>query len=402
MSDRLNLLQALDVVAFTRVEAGRYRVLGEVSAELATRFPALRAEQLTLAEDFALLDAFLGEAERFWEGTDPGPLASASWTQEDAAGGTVELRALAVREGSGVLLLQMLGREQLRGVLQSAREQNLALEELARLEARLRAVAEQRRQALEEVDAARRLLEERVAARTAELTRSNRELLDHRQRLRSLADQLAMAEETERRRIAAFLHDQIGQGLAHVKISLGILGGEFGRERVAALGAVVDRLIQDTRRVTFEMGTPVLYDLGLCAALESLAEKFTDEAGIPAEFRGDPRADVLEHRVGVVLYHSVRELLHNVVKHAAARRVGVTARRTAEQVQIEIVDDGHGFDAAATEFRVRETGGFGLFHIRERLDHLGGTLQIHSAPGSGTRVCLTVPVAMTRAETDQP
>ena len=64
MSDRLNLLQALDVVAFTRVEAGRYRVLGEVSAELATRFPALRAEQLTLAEDFALLDGCGSAIER--------------------------------------------------------------------------------------------------------------------------------------------------------------------------------------------------------------------------------------------------------------------------------------------------------------------------------------------------
>ena len=104
---------------------------------------------------------------------------------------------------------------------------------------------------------------------------------------------------------------------------------------------------------------------------------------------GEEPADLTEAE-RILCYRSVRELLRNVVKHAGARSVAVTARVRAGVYEIEVLDDGHGFDVEAALSHAEGTG-FGLFSVRERLRHLGGRLLIHSTIGSGSRVTMRLP-----------
>ena len=201
--------------------------------------------------------------------------------------------------------------------------------------------------------------------------------------LRALAAELSLTEERERRAIAADLHDHIGQTLATARIKLDALGGLRGVEEIRTL---VDEAIRYTRSLTFELSSPVLYELGLAPALESLAERMREKHGLAVAVEDDGAAKPMDDDVKVVLFKAVRELLMNVVKHSRAGRAEVVLRRVDRAVEIVVEDDGVGFAAPV------ERGGFGLFSIREGLRHCGGELAIRSETGAGTKVLLKAPL----------
>ena len=229
-----------------------------------------------------------------------------------------------------------------------------------------------------------------------ELKRAKEQLHEYERQLRTLASEISLAEERERRRIAAELHDRIGQSLALSRIKLGAL-----REAVAAGGPVrdldevcgiVDRTIQDTRSLVCELSPPLLYELGLEAALEWLGERTSEQFGYTCEVQDDHRPKPLDDDVAVVLFQAVRELLFNAGKHARASRVQVTLSADGPTIKVEVEDDGIGFDASLIKVHSSNGIGFGLFSIRERLVHLGGRVAIWSAPGSGARITLHAPL----------
>jgi signal transduction histidine kinase len=229
----------------------------------------------------------------------------------------------------------------------------------------------------------------------------------YQENLRSLASSLSLAEERERRRLAVYLHDQIGHTLALANIKLGelqkSLSGrcpEFPAEELAKTGSILEQAIRDTHSLTFRISSPILYELGLEAALEWLTEQFQKDHGLSVRFMASGQPLALEHDVQVLLFQAVNELLVNVVKHARARNVEVSLRPEGGFLKIEVGDDGVGFQLPRTDLR-RSPCGFGLFSIRERLRPWDGTMEVQSEPGAGTHVILTVPLASAAVE-DSP
>jgi signal transduction histidine kinase len=225
----------------------------------------------------------------------------------------------------------------------------------------------------------------------------------YQERLRSLASQLSLVEERERRRLATALHDRIAQTLALSKMKLGALQEPVSSTDLAQsldeIYRLIEQTIQDTRSLIFEISSPILYHFGLEAAVEWLTEQTQKQHGIPSEFRDDRQPKPLDEDVRILLFQAVRELLVNVAKHAQAQSVKVAIRRDGSDIQIIVEDDGVGFDAFPIGSHWSEIKGFGLFSIRERLDHLGGQLKIKSEPGHGTQVTLVAPLK--REETSE-
>ena len=214
---------------------------------------------------------------------------------------------------------------------------------------------------------------------------AERELLDDRKQLKSLASQLSLTEEHERRRIATELHDRIGQSLIISKIKLDALRASTSSAELAeTLGDVCESLgqtVQEARSLTFDLSFPLLYELGFEPAVaEWLTERIQEKHHIATEFEDDGQPKPLDDDVRVFLFRDVRELLMNVVKHAQAKKVKVSMRRIGAEIHVCIEDDGIGFDPAKGLPKAAKEGGFGLFSIRQRLEQLGGHLEIDSAP----------------------
>jgi PAS domain S-box-containing protein len=221
---------------------------------------------------------------------------------------------------------------------------------------------------------------------------SEEQVLAYQQQLQSLASELALSEERERRRIATNLHDRIGQSLAFARLKLAALMKD--NEAIAEVRELIEQAIVDTRSLTFELSPPVLYELGLVAAIEWLTRKFQQEHRIQTRFHDDGQPKPLDENFRVVLFQSVRELLVNVVKHARASHVQVLLRRDADALRIIIEDDGIGFDVSGASAKREAARSFGLFNIRERVEYLGGRVKIRSEPGRGTRVTLIAPLSV--------
>lgn len=212
-------------------------------------------------------------------------------------------------------------------------------------------------------------------------------------RLRHLSSEMILAEERERRRIAGDLHDGLGDELSLARIKTAELAADNPADpRLAELARILDRCIAGARSLTFALAPPVLHEIGLHAALEWLVERRNVRSGVQMSFSGPPEPASLTEAERILCYRSVRELLRNVVKHATARSAVVTARMRAGIYEIEVLDDGCGFDARRALSHSDGTG-FGLFSVRERLRHLGGKLLIRSTIGAGSRLTMRVPLA---------
>jgi PAS domain S-box-containing protein len=212
--------------------------------------------------------------------------------------------------------------------------------------------------------------------------------------LRSLASELTLLEERERRRIANDLHDHIGQTLALSKIKLGELRESVSpsfRKPLGEIHGLIEQTIRYTRSLTFELSPPILYELGFEAAVEWLTEQIQEKHGISVEFEDDLQPKPLGKEMRILLFKAVDELLMNVIKHAQAHKAKVAIQREGSHIRIMVEDDGIGFHTPEAN-PLAEVKGFGLFSIRERLRHLGGSLQIQSGPCRGALITLLVPI----------
>jgi signal transduction histidine kinase len=197
--------------------------------------------------------------------------------------------------------------------------------------------------------------------------------------------------------VATELHDRIAQPLAMAKLRLRALLPRVSDPALAGpVGEVCDLLdgaLADIRSLTFEISSPILYDLGFEAALEWLADQLHARHGIACTFDDDGEPKALAEDLRVVLYQTVRELCTNIVKHAKAHRTRIEVRREGETVRVDVVDEGVGFPPDEAGARPLSTRGFGLFSVRERLQHLGASLSVDSTPGRGSRVTIIAPLA---------
>ncbi|MCD6394119.1 MAG: PAS domain S-box protein [Planctomycetes bacterium] len=236
----------------------------------------------------------------------------------------------------------------------------------------------------------------KIARDITERKKAEEAMLEYQKRLRTQASQLSLAEERERRRIATDLHDNVIQGLALSMIKLDLFresSNLAGNNLFDEATQTLSQAIEDMRNMTFDISSPTLYKLGLSAAVDELADDLIcRQHSIDYEFYDDQQEKPLDDDVRVLLFQSIRELFINVIKHAAAGKVSVCIERVGESVCTIVSDDGVGFDVDHTDLTMRRTGGFGLFNIRERLDYIGGSMEIQSLPGQGSTFVLIAPL----------
>jgi PAS domain S-box-containing protein len=222
------------------------------------------------------------------------------------------------------------------------------------------------------------------------------QLLEHQRKVRSMTSELALTEERQRRDLAQDLHDSIGQTLALSKLRVDSMRyGEVSSKispELEALSRNLEDAIEQTQSLIFRLSPPVLYQVGLSEALEYLTELMETSYGIPIAVSSELNSLLLPEDESVLLFRAVQELLINIVKHAGASRSSVTLKRSDNQVQVEVQDDGVGFDTRLLSAQGSVKKGFGLLNIRERLHNLGGHMEVQSSPGGGTKVSITAPL----------
>jgi two-component system sensor histidine kinase EvgS len=221
----------------------------------------------------------------------------------------------------------------------------------------------------------------------------------YQQRLKALASKLTVSEERERRRIATELHDQIGQSLAIARMQLAAVQRKTVDPSVGGILKDVSQTLlsaaRETRHLIFDLSSPTIKELGLPAAINDWMAAKMPQHGIAFELidhSDDAHRLILTDDNAALLYRHVRELLTNVIKHAKANTVAVDMQTTANEILIGVQDNGVGFDATRFPGSVKRSEHYGLFSIEEGMAEMGGRLEIESAPGSGCRAVLRLPV----------
>jgi signal transduction histidine kinase len=198
-------------------------------------------------------------------------------------------------------------------------------------------------------------------------------------------------QEVERRRLARELHDETGQALTSILLGLRAVdeaeGGDEAKRAVADLRELVVATLQDVRRLAVQLRPKALDDFGLVAALERLAQTFSESSGINVDLEARLGDERLPTEVETTMYRIVQEAMTNVVKHAEATNVSIFLVRRDGQLTAVVEDDGRGFDQAATR-----SDSLGLDGMRERVELHDGRLTIETAPGSGMTLRVEVPL----------
>jgi PAS domain S-box-containing protein len=233
-------------------------------------------------------------------------------------------------------------------------------------------------------------------ANQAAIALENARLLEQvqagRERLRRLAQQLVSAQEDERHRLSRELHDQAGQALTALNIHLDLIRSDLPvesgslRQRLREGAALTETIMEQLRSLARDLRPPALDALGLSYALEGYCRDFASRTQLPVHYVGAELPDLPE-AVDICLYRFLQEALTNASKHAHANQVSVALRSDAEAVSLLVEDDGQGF-----EVKAGMASGIGLLGMQERLEPVGGRLEIQSRPGQGTRLTAWVPL----------
>lgn len=240
--------------------------------------------------------------------------------------------------------------------------------------------AEALRQAYSELD-------ERVATRTSALQTSVNELQSSQLHVVNLLRKVVNAQEDERGRIARNLHDQLGQRLTALRLSLERVqqrAGDGPREDVERALDLTRQIDEDVGFLAWELRPAVLDHLGLGIALPRYVREWAQHYGVEVAYRGDGfQADRISREAEVALYRISQEALTNIAKHAHASRVDIMLETRDGAVVLVVEDDGVGFDPGDTEIRER---GIGLLGMAERAGLIGAEIQVESTPGDGTAI----------------
>jgi signal transduction histidine kinase len=235
-------------------------------------------------------------------------------------------------------------------------------------------------------------------AQSATLALENARL--HEERLAILRQQLAQvtaAQEEERQRIARELHDGVGPALASLNLRLRTAGklvqpNPAAAQELKELADLTQANIQDIRRLIYDLRPAVLDELGLVAALQEYVARYQQEQGLSVALSAPEGKARLPAPLETTLFRVIQEALTNAARHAKAHHVDVRLDWDAAQVSLRIADDGQGFDLREAAARAKGGQHLGLWSMRERVEQLGGRLDVESQPGRGTTIQATIPL----------
>lgn len=215
----------------------------------------------------------------------------------------------------------------------------------------------------------------------------------YRQRLRETAARALAATEEERKRIARELHDGIAQSLAALRIRLRVARAVSDDQQRSALleqvSSEMGEAMEELRRIARGLRPPALDMLGLGPAIESHARNIADATGMAMDLQLEDIGHRLAPEAELALYRVIQEALSNIARHSGADLLRLHLGVAGHQVFADVEDNGRGFDVANA---MSSNGGLGLFGMQERASYVGGSVEIESEPGTGTRVHVLVPI----------
>ena len=227
------------------------------------------------------------------------------------------------------------------------------------------------------------------------LRKGERELHEARLRLQALSNRMLQVQETERRHIARELHDEIGQSLTAMKLNLDALQRRLAGHAALPLAVeatdIAEGLLEQVRALSLDLRPPQLDDLGLAAALSWLVKRHGRPEGPAIALDTPEHPSRLDAQIETACFRVAQEALTNALRHAGAGEIRIDLRQGDGRFELQVRDDGCGFDLAAAQNRALQGGSLGLIGMGERVLLAGGTLHIDARPGAGTAVIASFP-----------
>jgi PAS domain S-box-containing protein len=372
-----------DGINLLDLATGRYAFMSPAQMEL-TGFSAEELDGLSAEEAYERIhpadrDVSIAQQRRIVGGDDSVPTVQYRWMVKDGTYRWFSDSRRLVRDAEGRPV-------SLVGVSRDITAQKEAEEDLRRARDMLTRLNE--------------TLEQQVAERTTVAENRARQL-------QSLVLQLTETEERERRRIADLLHDDLQQLLSAARFQLSALrpsveGIPSALSILEQVDRSIDHSIQKSRSLSHELSPAILHLTGLPATLEWMARRMRESHGLTVEVEARDWPPIPDELVQVFLYRAVQEMLFNVVKHAGTDRAWVRLEGRGDRAEVTVSDRGKGFDPGRLD-RVGDDGkAVGLAGVRHRIDLMGGSLEIDSAPGRGSVCRLSVPVRLEHAPVGLP
>ncbi|MGA2135268.1 MAG: histidine kinase [Bryobacteraceae bacterium] len=229
--------------------------------------------------------------------------------------------------------------------------------------------------------------------KAAERARLMEDLTARQEQVRALAGHLMQVEDEERRRIGREIHDEAGQSMLCLRLQLEMLEKAATpdlRPGITEARLVTERIINEIRRIIAALNPSAVEDLGLAAAIRYLSDRFRKLYPFRLKLRLSGYGGGLPGETETAIYRVVQECYQNIAKHAGAYQVNLCLRTTDKLLELNIDDDGVGFDVDSA---VAQPKSFGLKGMRERVALLGGRLEIRSSPGKGSAISVRLPVS---------
>ena len=217
--------------------------------------------------------------------------------------------------------------------------------------------------------------------------------------LQRLTNEITLIEEKQKRQIASNIHDNLSQSLVISKMKVDLLQKKpelnIIEDELDFIASHISDALENSRKITFELSPPILYQLGIIEAVNWLLDKLNTKHNIKFKLKTDLFDVALGETKAIIVYRSVQEVLTNAIKYSKATIVKVTIEENDLEAIVCIVDNGIGFETSKLENLGTKTAsgsGFGLFTVKERINNLKGKFTIDSKINTGTKVCITIPL----------